>query len=29
MKRWFVPPIVVPILIAVSFVGYVSLRAFL
>jgi hypothetical protein len=29
MKGWFVPPIVIPILIAVSFVGYVSLRAFL
>jgi hypothetical protein len=29
MKGWFVPPIVIPILIAVSFVGYVSFRAFL
>ena len=29
MKGWFVPPIVIPILIAVSFVGYLSLRAFL
>ena len=29
MKGWFIPPIVIPILIAVSFVGYVSLRAFL
>jgi len=29
MKSWFVPPIVIPILIAVSLVGYVSLRAFL
>jgi hypothetical protein len=29
MKRWFVPPIVIPILIAVSLVGYASLRAFL
>ena len=29
MKGWIVPPIVIPILIAVSFVGYVSLRAFL
>lgn len=28
MKGWFVPPIVIPILIAVSFIGYVSLRAF-
>ena len=29
MKTWFVPPIVIPILIAVSLVGYASLRAFL
>ena len=29
MKGWFVPPIVIPVLIAVSFVGYISLRAFL
>jgi hypothetical protein len=29
MKGWFVPPIVVPVLIAVGFMGYVSLRAFL
>ena len=29
MKSWFVPPIVIPMLIAVSFLGYVSLRAFL
>ncbi len=29
MKRWFVPPIIIPILIAVSLVGYASLRAFL
>jgi hypothetical protein len=29
MKHWFVPPIVIPILIAVSLVGYASLRAFL
>ena len=29
MKAWFVPPIVIPVLIAVSLVGYVSLRAFL
>lgn len=28
MKVWFVPPIVIPILIAVTFVCYVSLRAF-
>jgi len=29
MKSWFVPPIVIPILIAVSLVSYASLRAFL
>jgi hypothetical protein len=29
MRRWFVPPIVIPILIVVSLVGYASLRAFL
>jgi hypothetical protein len=29
MKGWFVPPIVIPIAIAVSFVVYVSVRAFL
>ncbi len=29
MKSWLVPPIVIPILIAVSLVGYASLRAFL
>ncbi len=29
MKSWFVPPIVIPIVIAVSLVGYASLRAFL
>ncbi len=29
MKSWFVPPIVIPILIAVSLVGYASRRAFL
>jgi len=29
MKSWFVPPIVIPILIAVSLVGYASFRAFL
>ena len=29
MKGWFVPPIVIPILIAVTLVGYVSFRAFL
>jgi hypothetical protein len=29
MKGWFVPPIVIPMLIAVSFLGYLSLRSFL
>ena len=29
MKSWFVPPIVIPILIAVSLVGYASLRVLL
>jgi hypothetical protein len=29
MRGWFVPPIVIPILIAVTLVGYVSFRAFL
>jgi hypothetical protein len=29
MKGWFVPPIVIPALIAVAFLGFVSLRAIL
>ena len=29
MMVWFVPPIVIPILIAMGLVSYVSLRAFL
>jgi hypothetical protein len=29
MKGWFVPPIVIPILIAASLVGFVSLNAWL
>ena len=29
MKGWFVPPIVIPVLIAVAFLGLVSLRAIL
>jgi hypothetical protein len=29
MKAWFIPPIVIPVLIAVSLVGYVSLSALL
>lgn len=29
MKGWFVPPIVIPVAIAISLVVYVSLRAFL
>jgi hypothetical protein len=28
MKGWFVPPIVIPVLIAVGLVGYVSLNTF-
>jgi hypothetical protein len=29
MKAWFIPPIVIPIAIAVSLVVYVSVHAFL
>ena len=29
IKSWFVPPVVIPIVIAISFLVYVSLRAFL
>ena len=29
MKGWFVPPIVIPVLIAMSLVGYVSLSIWL
>ena len=29
MKSWFIPPIVIPILIVVSLAGYASIRAFL
>ena len=29
MKGWFVPPIVIPVLIVMSLAGYVSLHAFL
>jgi hypothetical protein len=29
MKGWFVPPIVIPALIVVALMGYVSLEAFL
>jgi hypothetical protein len=29
MTAWIVPPIVIPILIVMSLVGYASLRAFL
>lgn len=29
MKVWFVPTIVIPVLIAISLVGFVSLRGFL
>ena len=28
MKSWIIPPIVIPILIVVSLIGYVSFRAF-
>jgi len=29
MKGWFIPPIVIPVAIAISFVVYVLLQAFL
>jgi hypothetical protein len=29
MRAWFVPPVVIPVLIVVSLVGYLSLRALL
>jgi hypothetical protein len=29
MKGWFVPPIVIPVAIAISLLVYVSLQAFL
>ena len=29
MKGWFVPPIVIPVLIAVTLAGYLSLQAIL
>jgi len=29
MTGWFVPPIVIPILIVAALIGYVSLQAFL
>jgi hypothetical protein len=28
MKSWIIPPIVIPVLIVVSLIGYASLRAF-
>jgi hypothetical protein len=28
MKSWIIPPIIIPILIVVSLIGYASLRAF-
>jgi hypothetical protein len=28
MREWFVPPLVIPILIAISIVGYAAFRAF-
>ena len=27
MRAWFVPPIVIPVLIVISLIGYVSVRA--
>jgi hypothetical protein len=29
MRAWFVPPVVIPVLIVVGLVGYLSLRALL
>jgi hypothetical protein len=29
MKTWFVPPIVIPALLAVAFLGFISIRAML
>ena len=29
MKGWFVPPIIIPVVIVVALMGYVSLQAFL
>jgi hypothetical protein len=29
MQHWFVPPIVIPILMVIGFVTFISLRAFL
>jgi hypothetical protein len=29
MQHWFIPPIVIPILMVIGFVGFISLRAFL
>jgi hypothetical protein len=29
MKHWFVPPIVIPALLAVAFLGFLSFRAML
>jgi len=29
IKKWFVPPLVIPILIAAGFIGYVTFRAFI
>ena len=29
MRAWLVPPVVIPVLIVVSLVGYISLRAIL
>ena len=29
MRQWIIPPIVIPILMVIGFVGFISLRAFL
>jgi hypothetical protein len=29
IAKWFVPPLVIPILIVVGLIGYVTLRAFI
>jgi hypothetical protein len=29
MKHWFIPPIVIPILMVIGFVSFIALRAFL
>jgi hypothetical protein len=29
MQQWFIPPIVIPVLMVIGFVSFISLRAFL